>query len=78
MAAQRVPPVAIRSSTTNARSPGSFRGFRNGTNFAPIANAMGGPNMKPRASIPIVNAATFKWPENSLPTLKYKDRLPNN
>lgn len=32
--------------------PGNFLGFLKGTNFAPIANAMGGPNMKPRASIP--------------------------
>lgn len=32
--------------------PGSFFGFLKGTNFAPIANAMGGPNIKPRASIP--------------------------
>lgn len=32
--------------------PGSFLGFLKGTNFAPIANAIGGPNIKPRASIP--------------------------
>ena len=32
--------------------PGNFFGFLNGTNFAPIANAMGGPKIKPRASIP--------------------------
>lgn len=32
--------------------PGSFFGFLKGTNFAPIANAMEGPNIKPRASIP--------------------------
>ena len=32
--------------------PGSFFRFLKGTNFAPIANAIGGPNIKPRASIP--------------------------
>lgn len=32
--------------------PGNFFGFLSGTNFAPIARAMGGPKMKPRASIP--------------------------
>lgn len=32
--------------------PGNFLGFRNGTNFAPMANAIEGPNMNPRASIP--------------------------
>lgn len=32
--------------------PGSFPGFLKGTNFAPIAKAIGEPNMKPRASIP--------------------------
>lgn len=32
--------------------PGNFLGFLSGTNFAPIANAIGGPNIKPRASIP--------------------------
>lgn len=32
--------------------PGNFFGFLRGTNLAPIANAMGGPNIKPRASIP--------------------------
>lgn len=32
--------------------PGNFFGFLNGTNFAPIASAMGGPKIKPRASIP--------------------------
>lgn len=32
--------------------PGNFLGFLKGTNLAPIANAMGGPNIKPRASIP--------------------------
>lgn len=32
--------------------PGNFFGFLRGINLAPIANAMGGPNIKPRASIP--------------------------
>lgn len=32
--------------------PGSFPGLRNGTNFAPIAKAIDGPNMNPLASIP--------------------------
>lgn len=32
--------------------PGSFLGFLNGTNFAPMAKAIGGPNIKPLASIP--------------------------
>lgn len=33
--------------------PGNFFGFLIGTNFAPIAKAMGGPNIKPLASIPL-------------------------
>lgn len=32
--------------------PGNFLGFLIGTNFAPIAKAIGGPNIKPLASIP--------------------------
>lgn len=32
--------------------PGSFLGFLKGTNFAPMAKAIGGPNIKPLASIP--------------------------
>lgn len=32
--------------------PGNLFGFLKGTNFAPIAKAIGGPNMNPRASIP--------------------------
>lgn len=32
--------------------PGNFFGFLKGTNFAPIAKAIGGPNINPRASIP--------------------------
>jgi len=32
--------------------PGNFLGFRKGTNFAPIAKAIGGPNMNPLASTP--------------------------
>jgi hypothetical protein len=32
--------------------PGNFFGFLKGTNFAPIARAMGGPKINPRASIP--------------------------
>jgi hypothetical protein len=32
--------------------PGNLLGFLIGTNFAPIANAMGGPKIKPLASIP--------------------------
>jgi len=32
--------------------PGNLLGFLMGTNFAPIANAMGGPNIKPLASTP--------------------------
>ena len=31
---------------------GSFFGFLKGTNFAPIAKVMGGPNIKTLASIP--------------------------
>ncbi len=31
---------------------GSFFGFLKGTNFAPIAKVMEGPNIKPLASIP--------------------------
>lgn len=33
--------------------PGNFLGLRKGINFAPIANAIGGPNMNPLASIPV-------------------------
>jgi hypothetical protein len=32
--------------------PGNFLGFLIGTNFAPMANAMGGPKMNPLASTP--------------------------
>jgi hypothetical protein len=32
--------------------PGNFFGFLIGTNFAPMANAMGGPKMNPLASTP--------------------------
>jgi hypothetical protein len=37
----------------NVNIPGNFFGFLNGTNFAPIANAIGGPKIKPLASIPV-------------------------
>lgn len=42
-------------------SPGNFLGFLNGTNFAPMAKAIGGPNIKPLASIPALchNCETF-------------------
>jgi len=33
--------------------PGSFLGLRIGTNLAPMASAIGGPNMNPRDSIPV-------------------------
>jgi hypothetical protein len=36
----------------NKNVPGSFLGFLMGTNLAPIANAIGGPKMKPLASTP--------------------------
>jgi len=39
--------------------PGNFFGFLNGTNFAPIANAMGGPKIKPLASIPAKHEGNF-------------------
>lgn len=39
--------------------PGNFFGFLNGTNFAPIASAIGGPNIKPLASIPEINQPFF-------------------
>lgn len=32
--------------------PGNFLGFLIGTNFAPIAKAIGGPKIKPLASTP--------------------------
>ena len=32
--------------------PGNFLGLRRGTNFAPIANAIAGPNINPLASTP--------------------------
>lgn len=35
--------------------PGNFLGLRNGTNFAPRAKAMEGPNMNPLASTPNVD-----------------------
>lgn len=47
----------IKLTIKERRLPGNFLGFLSGTNFAPIANAMGGPNIKPRASIP----AKTKW-----------------
>lgn len=47
--------------------PGSFPGFLKGTNLAPIANAMGGPKMNPRASTP---ARTIE----SSPTIQDTDR----
>ena len=34
--------------------PGNLLGFLMGTNFAPIASAMGGPNIKPLASTPAI------------------------
>jgi len=34
------------------RIPGNFPGLHNGTNFAPIAKAIEGPNMNPLASTP--------------------------
>ena len=52
--------------------PGSFPGFLNGTNFAPMARAMGGPNMNPLASIPAVGLLrqVIQW--------KLKDTLIHN
>ncbi len=40
--------------------PGNFPGFVEGTNFAPIANAIGGPKIKPRASIPKTLKRSFQ------------------
>lgn len=37
---------------TDENIPGNLFGFLKGTNFAPIAKAIGGPNINPRASIP--------------------------
>lgn len=34
--------------------PGNFFGFLRGTNFEPMAKAIGGPNIKPLASIPVM------------------------
>lgn len=39
--------------------PGNFLGFLKGTNFAPIAKAIGGPKIKPLASIPVKMEKTF-------------------
>lgn len=39
--------------------PGNFLGLRKGTNFAPIANAIAGPNMNPLASTPEVRFFFF-------------------
>jgi hypothetical protein len=38
--------------------PGNFLGFLKGTNFAPIAKAIAGPNMNPLASTPTQNLPT--------------------
>jgi len=35
--------------------PGNFLGFLIGTNFAPIAKAIGGPKIKPLASTPALS-----------------------
>lgn len=52
--------------------PGSFFGFLRGTNFAPIANAIGGPNMNPRASIAEKNSSSiFHRPRYSSRRLPY-------
>lgn len=55
--------------------PGSFLGFLKGTNFAPIANAMGGPKMKPLASIPIKRKTTDVVKQETIITneLMYKN-----
>jgi hypothetical protein len=34
--------------------PGNFFGFLKGTNFAPMAKAIGGPKMNPLASTPVL------------------------
>jgi len=39
--------------------PGSFRGLRKGTNFAPMPNAIEGPNMNPLASIPTCKSSAL-------------------
>lgn len=42
--------------------PGSLLGLRIGTNLAPMPSAIGGPNMNPRASIPVCqNTASHYW-----------------
>lgn len=39
--------------------PGNLLGFLIGTNLAPIASAMGGPNIKPLASTPVKHKHTL-------------------
>lgn len=46
---------------TNEKIPGNFFGFLIGTNFAPIASAIGGPNMKPLASTPAEHIQSQQW-----------------
>lgn len=41
-----------RRLSQDEKIPGNLFGFLKGTNFAPIAKAIGGPNINPRASIP--------------------------
>lgn len=41
--------------------PGNLLGFRKGTNFAPIANAIDGPKTNPLASIPTFTFAKIRY-----------------
>ena len=52
---QSIIPRDVHKISKRIKLPGSFFGFLRGTNFAPIANAIGGPKTKPRASIPGIN-----------------------
>ena len=41
------------------RIPGNFPGLHSGTNFAPIAKAIEGPNINPLASTPIMKESSI-------------------
>lgn len=56
------PFIIQRCKLGDSRSiPGNFLGFLMGTNFAPIASAIGGPNMNPLASTPAHSINIHNW-----------------
>lgn len=55
--------------------PGNFFGFLKGTNFAPMAKAIGGPKMNPLASTPVLT-----WHQSRYEKMRSTEhmRLPNS